>query len=32
LENCMSLIPKTKQALRVGQDEPEDSKQLVYFE
>jgi len=22
LQNCMSLIPKTKQALRVGHDEP----------
>jgi hypothetical protein len=32
LQNCMSLIPKMKQALRVGHDEPYDFKQLVYFE
>jgi hypothetical protein len=31
LQNCMSLIPKTKQALRVGHDEPLHSKQLAYF-
>jgi hypothetical protein len=31
LQNCMSLIPKMKQALRVGHDEPYDFKQLVYF-
>jgi hypothetical protein len=31
LQNCMSLIPKTKQALRMGHDEPLHSKQLAYF-
>jgi hypothetical protein len=32
LQNGMSLIPKMKQALPVGHDEPQISKQLVYFE
>jgi hypothetical protein len=32
LQNCMSLIPKTKEALRVGYNEPQDSKQRVCFQ
>ena len=29
---CLSLIPKTKQVLRVGHNEPQGSKQRVYFQ